>query len=159
MARPRCCRRIANMPHCVLFKPAGIPASCLEDIVLSLDELEALRLADLAGLYHEQAAERMMVSRPTFGRTLESARRKVTQVLIEGKALRIEGGEVEMSRVRTFTCRECQREWEVPFGAARPAECPSCKNTNIHRSETERGMGGPRGQGRNRNGCRRGQSR
>jgi len=148
VSRPRCCRRIACMPQCVLFKPAGIPASCLDEVVLSLDELEALRLADLAGLYHEQAAERMEVSRQTFGRTLENARRKVAQVLTEGKALRIEGGEVEMSEVRTFKCYDCQHTWQLPFGGGRPAECPGCKSANIHRSEEERGMGGCGGQGR-----------
>lgn len=57
---------------------------------LSLDELETIRLADHEGLYHEQAAERMNISRPTFGRILGEARRKVAEALIDGKALRIE---------------------------------------------------------------------
>ena len=61
-----------------------------------MDEFEAIRLADLEGLYQEQAAERMNVSRQTFGRIVEAARRKVAQALFDGLALRIEGGEVEM---------------------------------------------------------------
>lgn len=158
MSRPRCCRRIAYMPPCVLFKPAGVPASCLDVVVLSLDELEALRLADLDGLYHEQAAERMQVSRQTFGRTLEDARRKVAQVLTQGKALRIEGGEVVMSEARTFKCYDCEHVWQLPFGAGRPAACPACKSANIHRSEEERGMGGFGGQGRGQHCHRRGQA-
>ena len=62
----------------------------LEEILINLDELEAMRLADYEGLYHENAALKMSVSRPTFGRILGEGRRKVTTALIEGKALRIE---------------------------------------------------------------------
>ncbi len=76
------------------FKPAGVPARSLEAVVLSLDEAEALRLADLQGLYQEAAALRMAVSRQTFGRIVEAARRKVADAIINGKLLRIDGGEV-----------------------------------------------------------------
>jgi len=62
----------------------------LEEVGLSLDELEAIRLADYEGLYHEQAAEKMKISRPTFGRILGEARLKLAETLVEGKALRIE---------------------------------------------------------------------
>jgi predicted DNA-binding protein (UPF0251 family) len=96
MPRPKCCRRINWRPNCKIFKPAGIPFVSLEEVVLSMDEFEAIRLADLERLYHEQAAEKMSVSRQTFGRILESARGKVAKVLTEALALRIEGGKVEM---------------------------------------------------------------
>ncbi len=66
----------------------------LEQVVMTLDEFEAVRLADLGGLYQEQAAEEMGVSRPTFSRIVESAHRKVADALVHGKALRIEGGPV-----------------------------------------------------------------
>jgi predicted DNA-binding protein (UPF0251 family) len=92
--RPQCCRRVAGKPMASIFKPAGIPARYLDEIVLALDEFEALRLADIEGLYQEQAALRMKVSRPTFGRILEVAHRKVAVALVTGKALRIEGGPV-----------------------------------------------------------------
>ncbi len=91
MARPKCCRRIDSEPDCRIFKPIGIPMSSLEEVVLSMDEFEAIRLADLERLYHEQAAEKMGISRQTFGRILESARGKVAMVLTKGLALRIEG--------------------------------------------------------------------
>ncbi len=94
MPRPRCCRRIAGEPPAGIFKPAGIPGRFLEEVVLGLDGLEALRLADLEGLYHEEAATRMGVSRATFGRIVEDARRRVAEALVEGKLLRIEGGPV-----------------------------------------------------------------
>ena len=96
MPRPCCLRHIDVSPCAVYFKPAGIPVHMLEEVVLTLDELEALRLADLNGLYQEQAAEKMKISRPTFSRVIEQARRKVADALIHGKALRLEGGAVVM---------------------------------------------------------------
>lgn len=94
MPRPQCPRWVDFLPGVTYFKPAGIPLRELEEVTLTLDELEALRLADLLGLYQEEAAERMRVSRPTFGRIVESARRKVAEALVSGKALRVEGGPV-----------------------------------------------------------------
>jgi predicted DNA-binding protein (UPF0251 family)/predicted Fe-Mo cluster-binding NifX family protein len=76
------------------MKPAGIPARELEEVRLGFDEAEALRLADLEGLYQEAAARSMGVSRQTFGRIIETARRKVADAILNAKALRIEGGEV-----------------------------------------------------------------
>ena len=62
----------------------------LEEAVLDMDEVEAIRLADYEGLYHEDAAQKMNVSRATFGRILNGARRKVADAIINGKALKIE---------------------------------------------------------------------
>jgi predicted DNA-binding protein (UPF0251 family) len=90
MSRPKKERCIRCQPNALYFKPRGIPLIQLEEVGLSLDELEAIRLADYEGLYHEQAAEKMNISRPTFGRILGEARRKLAEVLVEGKALRIE---------------------------------------------------------------------
>jgi predicted DNA-binding protein (UPF0251 family)/predicted Fe-Mo cluster-binding NifX family protein len=81
------------MSHGV-FKPAGIPARDLEEVTLGLDGAEAIRLADLEGLYQDAAAQRMGVSRQTFGRIIEAARRAVADAIINGKRLRIEGGEI-----------------------------------------------------------------
>ena len=146
MVRPRHCRRIASLPRCGLFKPAGVPACTLEEVVLEVDELEALRLSDLEGLYQEDAAARMKVSRATFGRIVESARRKVADALVAGKALRIEGGAYEQAEMREFACDDCNHAWQEPFGAGRPGQCPSCSGRNFHRRGCERAPGG---------GCRR----
>lgn len=81
------------MAHGV-FKPAGVPARDLEEVTLGLDGAEAIRLADLEGLYQDAAAQRMGVSRQTFGRIIEAARRAVADAIINGKRLRIEGGEI-----------------------------------------------------------------
>jgi len=146
MVRPKRCRRIASMPGSSLFKPAGIPACSLGKVVVTVDEFEALRLADYEGLYQEQAAERMGVSRQTFGRIVEAARKKVAQALVEGLVLRIEGGEIEMAEMRAFECGECGHVWEVPFGTGRPAGCPSCQSKNFHRTQAaEVGATGGRG--------------
>ncbi len=90
MPRPKCMRHIRGMPERNYFKPRGIPVSELEEITLHLDEFEAIRLADFEGLYHQEAAARMKISRQTFGRIVVSARRKIADALIYGKALRIE---------------------------------------------------------------------
>ena len=149
MARPRNCRRINGMPDAKTFKPAGVPASALEQVSLGLDELEALRLADLEGLYQDEAARRMNVSRQTFGRIVAEARRKTAEALIEGRCLIIEGGNVEMADMRAFKCYACGHAWEVPFGTGRPQACPTCNSENIHH-------GGMAGAGRGFGGrCRR----
>jgi predicted DNA-binding protein (UPF0251 family) len=107
MARPCCIRHVGGHSSTPLFKPAGIPAVLLEETVLTLDELEALRLADLEGLHQEVAAARMGISRPTFGRIVDSARRKVAEALTVGKALRIEGGPVCPSSRPRGRCPAC----------------------------------------------------
>jgi predicted DNA-binding protein (UPF0251 family) len=117
-----------------------MPLSTLEEINLTIDEFEAIRLADLEGLYQDKAAEKMNVSRPTFGRIIESAHKKVAQALVEGKALKIEGGDFEMNAMRKFKCYDCQHTWEVPHGTGRPGNCPSCQSVNIHRAEDDRGF-------------------
>jgi len=155
--RPPCRRRIGEVPVATYFKPAGAPLSGLEEVTLGLDELEALRLADLEGLYHEAAALRMGVSRQTFGRILEGARRKAAEALSLGKALRIEGGEVEMRREekRIFQCAGCGNRWEVPYGGGRPAACPACGGTSFGRAPEDRGRARRRGRCLGRGGCGR----
>jgi predicted DNA-binding protein (UPF0251 family) len=151
MPRPKRCRRVSLVPNCRLFKPAGVPAGSLSEVTLTVDEFEALRLADHEGLYQEKAAERMGVSRQTFGRIVESARKKVAQVLVEGLVLRIEGGNVEMADMRTFQCADCEHVWEVPFGTGRPAGCPSCQSKSFQRAqEVAVGQAGGQGGGRRR---------
>jgi predicted DNA-binding protein (UPF0251 family)/predicted Fe-Mo cluster-binding NifX family protein len=94
VSRPLTERRVGRRVPARAFRPAGVPGRALEEVVLSLDEAESIRLADLEGLYQEAAALRMAVSRQTFGRIVEAARRKVADAIINGKLLRIEGGEV-----------------------------------------------------------------
>ena len=96
------------------FKPAGVPGHALEQVTLSLDELEAARQADLEGLYQEEAAHRMEVSRQTFGNIVAAARRKLADRVGNGKLLRIQGGTVRLAGPRTFACDNCRRHWSLP---------------------------------------------
>lgn len=96
MPRPCKCRRVCSTPKVEYFKPRGVPLVELEEVRLTFDEFEALRLADFDQLYQEDAAFKMKISRQTFGNIIESARKKIADVIINGKALRIEGGVVEL---------------------------------------------------------------
>ncbi len=109
----------------------------LEEIILSVEELEAIRLKDLEGLEQAEGAERMRVSRPTFQRVLTEARGKIAAALIEGKAIRIEGGNFEVAK-RKFKCGECGHVCEVPHGTGqcgRAMECPDCHRMDLHRMD------------------------
>ena len=90
MARPLKCRRVACDVPARYFKPQGIPLCALEEIELALDEVEAMRLTDVDGLYQAEAAKRMGVSRQTLGAIVARAHEKVARAILEGKALRIE---------------------------------------------------------------------
>lgn len=132
MSRPPKCRRIAFLPEVTYFKPAGIPLRALQEVRLSVEEAEAIRLKDLEGLEQEQCAEKMSISRPTFQRVLGSARQKMADALLNGKAIRIEGGNFEMA-LRRFRCVD-GHEWNVPFEAmiAKPPQfCPACNTPEI----------------------------
>ena len=94
MARPIKQRCINCVPVANYYKPVGIPMRDLDEIVLALDELEAMRLTDLEGLYQADAAERMGISRQTIGNILNSVHRKIADALLNGKALRIRPPEV-----------------------------------------------------------------
>ena len=132
MPRPSKCRRVAFLPNVTYFKPAGIPLRALEEVLLSLEEAEAIRLKDLEGLEQEESAEKMNISRPTFQRVLASARQKMADALLHGKAIRIEGGNFEMAWHR-FRCFN-GHEWDVPFEVmayAPPELCPTCHTASI----------------------------
>jgi uncharacterized protein len=109
MPRPCKCRRICGHPKCAFFKPRGIPLDDLEVIGLTMDEFEAIRLADLDGLYQEYAAEKMNISRQTFGNIIESAHKKIADAIVHAKALKIEGGVVEIDQNRGLVRRGCRR--------------------------------------------------
>jgi len=125
-------RRVASIPEVNYFKPVGIPLRLLEEVCLSVEEAEAIRLRDLEGLEQEGCARKMNISRPTFHRVLGTARGKIAQALLKGKAIRIEGGNFEME-MRRFRCIN-SHEWDVPFevmisGASQT--CPVCHTPNV----------------------------
>ena len=132
MPRPIKWRCVGFLPEVSYFKPVGVPTGILEEVCLSVEEVEAIRLKDLEGLEQEECAERMCISRPTVHRMLESARKKVAEALINGKAIRIEGGNFGMAMSR-FRCVN-GHEWNVPFQVminTPPQFCPTCNTPSI----------------------------
>ncbi|MFH1212261.1 MAG: DUF134 domain-containing protein [Candidatus Woesearchaeota archaeon] len=92
MTRPRLCRIVKSNPEVTYFKPRGIPLRELQETTLCVDEFEAVRLKDLGGLEQEECARKMGISQPTFHRLVLSARKKIADAIINGKAIKIEGG-------------------------------------------------------------------
>lgn len=132
MPRPQKTRRVNSIPGATHFKPAGIPLRVMEEVIVSIEEAEAVRLKDLEGLGQEECAVNMNVSRPTFQRILVSARRKIADALLNGKAIRIDGGNFEMS-FRRYRCHN-GHEWNIPLEVLEyesPQYCPTCKSTRI----------------------------
>ena len=133
MGRPHIKRCVEYNPGVSYFKPRGIPMDQLEEIRLKVDEREALRLADLEGLSQEESGRRMAVSRATFGRIVERARRIVADALINGKAIHVEGGNYEIiSRKGLLECAKCGYEWHTRAASDTQRKCPSCNNKDVH---------------------------
>lgn len=133
MPRPKKWRRVSFVPEATYFKPAGVPVQFLDEVRLSIEEAEALRLKEVQGLEPEECAGSMCISRPTFHRVLESARRKVAEVIVGAKALRIEGGAF-LPATQPFRCIENGHQWEVPFqemAAGVGLACPECSSTDV----------------------------
>ena len=154
MPRPPKWRCIRFAPDVTYFKPAEIPTRLLEEVCLSLEEAEAIRLKDLEGWEQEQCAESMKISRTTFHRVLGSARRNVADALLNGKAIRIEGGNYGTAAQR-YRCRSDAQEWQVPFETMvenPPEVCPICNSPDIYPIP-------PFGFGRGRHGRRGGKGR
>jgi predicted DNA-binding protein (UPF0251 family) len=129
MSKPKKDRFVYQPPAVVYYKPQGVPMFRLEQVILGVDEYEAVRLVDYEGLQQKQAAERMKVSRATCARILESAHRKIAEALTGGKAIRIEGGSFVLARNR-YRCRDCNAFWEIPLrgdiDTRQPVTCPQC---------------------------------
>ncbi len=112
MPRPHKCRKVLKAPVCTCFKPGNVPMRALQRVLLTLDQYEAIRLADYEGLEHAEAALKMGISRPTFTRLITSAHKVLAKVLVEGHALVIDGGSVTYS---SAACPRCG------------ADCSACR--------------------------------
>jgi len=134
MSRPTKCRKVAFIPGIKYFKPAGIPLRFLAEVCLSLEEAESIRLKDIEDLEQEQCAEKMGISRPTFQRVLASARKKIADAMLNGKAIRIDGGNYEAVALHPICSNG--HEWDIQWTS--PADpvplCPICKMPPIDSS-------------------------
>lgn len=129
MARPQYNRIVHEPPLFPEFKPIGVRVQDLKQIVLTLDEFEAFRLADQMGLSHAMAADEMEISRSTFSRLIEKARKKIADFIIDGRLLTIEGGSVHF-RINIIHCQECKHLFKMNF-EQEITECPACHSTKI----------------------------
>ncbi|MBL7148136.1 MAG: DUF134 domain-containing protein [Nanoarchaeota archaeon] len=100
MPRPRLCRRVRFEPNVTYFKPKGIGLKELDVSILTVDEFEAVRLKDFENMDQEKAAKKMDISQPTFHRLVLSARKKIADAIVNGKAIKIEGGNYKMVKPR-----------------------------------------------------------
>ncbi|TYB30528.1 MAG: DUF134 domain-containing protein [Candidatus Mcinerneyibacterium aminivorans] len=145
MARPKKIRRVGKPPIAMGMKPVGIRRINLETVTLNLDEYEAIRLSDYRKLSHKEAAEKLEVSRPTFTRLIDSAHRKISEAIIKGKEIVIEGGNIHFNNF-IYICRNCGNSFEASSGESIDC-CPECGSENI--------INRARNFGHNRGCCRR----
>ncbi|OPL07522.1 MAG: hypothetical protein AVO33_05210 [delta proteobacterium ML8_F1] len=124
MSRPTKPRKVEDLPVYTHFKPAGIPFARLEEIDLLIEELEAMRLKDLEELSQEECAQKMGISRQTFQLIIDVARKKVTRALIQGLAIRIEGGNYTLNLCQ-YECLACGEIYTGPYEQLLH-QCPSC---------------------------------
>ncbi len=129
MSRPTCRRRIGFQPKVIYFKPAGIPLTAVQEVIIGHDEVEAMRLKNLLGFPQEDAASQMGVSQPTFHRLINAAYQKITDAIINGKALRIEGGNVTFYEETAGPCRWKKNWGEGCISAETAAQAAATSST------------------------------
>jgi len=129
MPRPTKFRRVDFFPENNYFIPVGKPKCELEEIVLKVEELEAMRLKDIKELNQEECAVRMQVSRQTFQNIIDSARKKVAMALTEGKAINISGGYYTTNHCK-FKCMDCETTYDINYEQDK-SSCPSCGSQRV----------------------------
>lgn len=129
MPRPKKERIVRQPPLFTRFKPAGIRGIALSQLSMSLDEYEAIRLADYRGMDHAEAAVEMEISRSTFTRLIERARKKSAQLLTDGRILCIEGGNIHF-RGNVIRCLDCGQMFNTGFQSY-THKCTACGSTNL----------------------------
>jgi len=129
MPRPQKNRIIKEPPVFTQFKPVGVPGRIIQTVTLSIDEYEALRLSDFTGMSQEEAADEMEISRPTFTRLIEAARKKIGEMIVNGKMLVIEGGNIHF-RENLIKCRNCGHMFNIRIEDD-IRKCPSCGSNEL----------------------------
>lgn len=131
ISRPKKCRRVGFVPEQSFFS-AGCQA--VEEEVVEIEELEAIRLSDLMNMEQDRAAEVMEVSRGTYQRILHSARKKIASALINGKSIRIHGGNYQIAE-QCSVRKECGKprceRWKSGVGCRRTHVCGAVEETGV----------------------------
>lgn len=151
MGRPKRFRRIYQEPQIKCFKPVSDEnIALISPVKISVDEIEAVRIKDYEDFKQEIAADMMDISQSTFHRTLNSARKKIAKALVEGRMIKIQGGDFVTDKVR-YKCKTCGFEWISP--KKEYEKCPDCKSEDIYKigaaEDTQTPLGQP-GMGRRR---------
>jgi len=129
MPRPVKCRRVENLPEFTYFVPSGRRKCETEEILIKVEEFEAMRLKDVEDLNQEECAERMQISRQTFQNIIDSARKKMAIALTEGNAIRISGGNYKSTFCK-FKCLDCGNIYEINYEQDQNT-CPTCSSQNV----------------------------
>ncbi|MBN2237593.1 MAG: DUF134 domain-containing protein [Bacteroidales bacterium] len=129
MPRPQKNRIVLSPPLFKEFKPTGLRNKSLEKTILLLDEYEAFRLSDFQGLSHAEAAKQMKISRSTFSRLIETTRKKIASALVQGKTLRILGGNVHFKK-NIIHCQNCKSNFDIQISSLIHA-CPNCQSDQL----------------------------
>ncbi|MFX1365383.1 MAG: DUF134 domain-containing protein [Promethearchaeota archaeon] len=132
MGRRRHRRWVNQPPNNFYFSKESIITE--ESITLTIAEFEAMRLKHYLNLNQKAAAERMGISQPTFSRILESAHKKNTLALIEGKAIKVYGGNFDYKlSFKGYGCLNCNHEWEDPTASKdTKVNCVKCNSGNVY---------------------------
>jgi len=130
MPRIKALRTLQELPTVKGFRPLWMRPNYRSAVVMQLEEYEAIRLMDYENLTHEQAAEKMGVSRPTVTRIYEQARKKLATALVEGRSFLIEGGEIQLSGVH-FYCEACQAKFSRSVQDSQITACPQCGSQRV----------------------------
>ena len=129
--RPKCLRKVGEVPDVNYFKPRGIPLTQLEAVKLKVEELEAVKLVYYEDMKRENAADKMGVSRRTMDRELRSGLKKVIGALLFGKAIEIKGGYYVGDGESVFQCLNGKHTWKAKTSEKKPEKCPQCGETRI----------------------------
>lgn len=127
--RPKICRKMCNPPVISGLTPSGKYAEDQNPVHLLLEEYESILLCDYKFLHQAAAAKMMQVSRPTFTRIYENARRKLALMLAEGRRLEIQGGSIHFDE-QWFQCSECYRVFQHSDDEE-SILCPHCNSNKI----------------------------
>jgi predicted DNA-binding protein (UPF0251 family) len=133
MPRPKKCRRVGFIPKCLRFVPYGTEQEASGEIVVSIEEMEAVRLSDFEGLEQNECAKNMGISRGTFQRIIKAARQKIADALINGKPIRIDGGCYKRGHC-TLICKCCGYQWQDLYdedGGNSREKCLRCESSEL----------------------------
>ena len=129
MARPIKSRKVEFIPQATYFIPLGKDEGQVEEVILKVEELEAMRLKDIEGLTQQECAEIMEVSRQTFQNIIDSGRKKIALALTEGLAVNIKGGNFSFSSCE-IKCKSCNKSYDINYIKDRDI-CPSCSSKKV----------------------------